>query len=130
MPFWRLRSGPSCSSLGPQRSPIGVAHRVADDGADDDHGDDGGQVHPALGGQHAAEDGGRLAGEDEAEHHGRLGEDQQADQRVGRPPVQREQRLEQTVDHGAAPARCSRAAHGPAARAAVSSRRAACTRAG
>ena len=60
-----------------------------------------GQVHAALGGQHAAEDGGRLAGEDEAEHHGRLGEDEQADQHVGLPAVQREQRLEEAVDHGA-----------------------------
>ena len=62
---------------------------------------DGLQVHAALGGQDAAEDGGGLAREDEAEHDGGLGEDEQADQRVGLPAVQREQRLEQTVDHGA-----------------------------
>ena len=45
-------------------------------------------VDAALGGEDAAEDGGRLTGEDEAEQHGRLGEDEQADERVGLPAVQ------------------------------------------
>ena len=101
MPFWRLRSGPSRSILWPQRVADLVADGVAHDGAQHDDDDDAGQADAALGGQHAAEDGGGLAGEHEAEHHGVLGEDEQADQRVGLPPVQREQRLEQPADHGA-----------------------------
>ncbi len=77
---------------------------------------DAGQRDAALGGQHAAEDGRRLAGEDEAEHDRRLGEDEQADQQVGLPPVQREQRLEDLVDHGAVPsAALPRGVAGPAA---------------
>ena len=84
----------------------------------------------ALGSQHAAEDGGRLAGEDEAEHHGGLGEHEQADEQIGRPAVQREQWLEQAVDHGAPTAGRARATAWARGTASVSSRRAACTRAG
>ena len=63
--------------------------------------DDPGQRDAALGGQHAAEDGRRLAREDEAQHHRRLGEDQHADERIGLPSAQRQEGLEDLVDHRA-----------------------------
>ncbi len=107
MPFCRFFSGRSSRSLGPHSLADGVPHRVADDGAHDDHGEHDLEVHAALRRQHAAHDGGRLAREDEAEHHGRLGEDQETDEGVGRPAVQRQQRLEQAVDQ-----RLRRSVHG------------------
>ena len=90
------------------------------------------QADAALRGQDAAEDGGGLAREHEAEHDGVLGEDEQADQRVGLPPVEREQRLQEPADHGVPSVRRRRRAEtaGPShARPSVDGA-AACTRVG
>ena len=77
----------------------GVPDGVAHNGAHHDDSDDATQVDATLGRQHAAEYGGGLAGEDEPEHDRVLREDEQADQHVGLPPVQRQKWLQQPADH-------------------------------
>ena len=95
--------GPVLDEPGTDQLADLVAHRVPDDGADDDHDQHEHEVHVVQRGEDPADEGGGLAGDDEAEEHGGLAEDEQTAHHVGDGPVEVLQPRPHACDQGRSP---------------------------